>query len=34
MNDSLKAKVTEEEVRSTLHSFQTGKSPNPDGLTT
>lgn len=33
MNDWLTQLPTEEEVRTTLFSFQTGKSPDPDGFT-
>ena len=32
MNDSLTSEVTEEKLCSIVHSFQMGKSPDPDGF--
>ena len=33
MNEDLTKEITEEEIRYTLHSFQKGQSPGPDGFT-
>ena len=33
MNEDISNEVSEEEIRYTMHSFQKGKSPGPDGFT-
>ena len=33
MNEELTKEISEEEIRHTLHTFQKGKSPRPDGFT-